>query len=145
MTRDMPRDLAELSPGAFAYVGDAVFTLHVRTRLVLAGCRPQHELHRLATEDVRAAAQAGFLAALEDKLTDEEKSIVRWARNARIGKGGGGTSAERHHATAFEALLGFLYLNGRNARLEQLLELVANPPPAPEADLGNPSSAHPRP
>ncbi len=124
-------DIAELSPTALAYVGDAVFTLHVRTRLVTTGgSKSRLELHRLATEDVRAAAQARFLALLEDKLTGEEKSIVRWARNARIGKGGGGTPAERHHATAFEALLGFLYLNGRGDRLAELLGLVANPPPS---------------
>jgi ribonuclease III family protein len=96
-----------------------------------SGQKPQRELHRLATDDVRASAQARSLAALEDKLTAEEKSIVRWARNARIGKGGGGTPAERHHATAFEALLGHLYLSGQTARLSELLDLVTNPAPGP--------------
>jgi ribonuclease-3 family protein len=120
----------ELTSVALAYVGDAVFTLHVRTRLAVAASRPQHELHRLASEDVRAAAQAHWLELLEDKLSAEEKTIVRWARNARIGKGGGGTPAERHHATAFEALLGHLYLSGRTARLRELLDsLTTNPAP----------------
>lgn len=114
----------ELTPAALAYVGDAVFTLYVRTRLAVAATRPQHELHRLASDEVRAAAQAHWLELLEDKLSDEEKTIVRWARNARIGKGGGGTPAERHRATAFEALLGYLYLSGRSTRLQELLDLL---------------------
>jgi ribonuclease-3 family protein len=121
----------DLRPAALAYVGDAVFTLHVRTRLVAAGCRPQQEMHQLASQDVRASAQAHWLELLEDKLSPEEKSVVRWARNARIGKGGGGTPAERHHATAFEALLGHLYLSGHVARLNELLDLLANPTPSP--------------
>lgn len=123
-------ELSELGPSALAYVGDAVFTLAVRTRLVLGGGLSGREMHSLATGDVRAAAQARALAVLEDYLSREEKDIVRWARNARVGKGGGGTPAERHHATAFEALLGYLYLDGRTARLNELLALLANPAPS---------------
>ena len=111
----------QLSPAALAYVGDAVYTLHVRTGLVAAGCRRQSEMHRLASEDVRAAAQARWLALIEDDLSPGERDVVRWARNARIGKGGGGTPAERHHATAFEALLGHLFLSGQLTRLQELL------------------------
>lgn len=114
-----------MGPVALAYVGDAVYTLHVRAHLVCRGPAKQRELHRLASAEVRASAQARSLLELEDKLTAEEKSIVRWARNAKIGKGGGGTPAERHHATAFEALLGHLYLTGQSQRLEELLAAVA--------------------
>jgi len=122
----------QLSPAALAYVGDAVYTLHVRTGLVTAGSRPQSEMHRLASQDVRAASQARWLTLIEADLLPAEKDVVRWARNARIGKGGGGTPAERHHATAFEALLGHLFLSGQSTRLQELLdrlEQLANPAP----------------
>jgi ribonuclease-3 family protein len=115
---------ADISPVTLAYIGDAVYTLHVRTRVACRGPAKQRDLHRLATDEVRAAAQARTLARLEDKLSDEERCVVRWARNAKIGRGGGGTVAERHLATGFEALLGHLYLTGQDARLEELLSAV---------------------
>ena len=117
----------DLSSTALAYVGDAVYTLWVRTHLVRRGPASQRDLHRLTIGEVRAAAQARSLAVLEDVLTPEEQSIARWARNAKIGKGGGGTAAERHQATAFEALLGHLYLSGQEERLAAVLSAVTLP------------------
>ena len=95
--------------------------------LIRSGKREGYEeaQRRMAAQwPVTGEGLDGWLDLLEDKLSDEEKTIVRWARNARIGKGGGGTPAERHRATAFEALLGYLYLSGRSTRLQELLDLL---------------------
>lgn len=124
MAGDRPCLSPEVSATALAYVGDALFTLWVRTYYVRRGPAKQRELHRLCSGVVRAGAQAQWLGLVEDMLAEEEKSIVRWARNAKIGKGGGGTSAERHLATGFEALLGYLYLTGQTTRLDSLLSFV---------------------
>jgi ribonuclease-3 family protein len=110
---------------ALAHVGDAVHALCVRCGILSLGPISQRELHARSTAAVHAAAQAGALATIEPLLTAEERDVVRRARNAKLGKGGGGSPADRHLATAFEALLGFLYLSGRDGRLQELLALVS--------------------
>ncbi|MGE5554045.1 MAG: Mini-ribonuclease 3 [Betaproteobacteria bacterium] len=110
------------SPLALAYVGDAVFELWVRERLVRQGPGRMADLHREAVALVRASAQAAFLRRLADCLTQEEEEVVRRARNAKSGPAPRGVPVQDYrHATAFEALLGYLYLNGRQGRLEDLL------------------------
>jgi ribonuclease-3 family protein len=113
------------SPLILAYVGDAVFELWVRERL--AGREPGKvtDLHQAAVALVRAPAQAALLRRLAGLLTPEEEEIVRRARNAKSGPAPRGVPVQDYrHATAFEALLGYLYLNGRQERLEDLLNQV---------------------
>jgi ribonuclease-3 family protein len=122
-----PVDAGQLSPAALAYVGDAIYTLLVRSLLVGRGPAKQSELHARSVAAVRAPAQARALDRLEAHLTDEERTIVRRARNAHVGRGGGGTGAERHYATGLEALFGYLYLSGRIERLMALFDIIASP------------------
>ncbi|OGS69471.1 MAG: hypothetical protein A2Y96_01785, partial [Firmicutes bacterium RBG_13_65_8] len=119
-------DAGELPPAALAYVGDAVFTLLVRSLLVGRGPARQSELHAESVRAVRAAAQARALSQLEPHLTDEERGVARRARNAHVGRGGAGTQAERHFATGLEALFGYLYLSGRIERLTALFKTLAS-------------------
>ncbi len=114
-------------PGSLelAYLGDTVYDLYVRRRLVVAGGRMK-DLHRAAVSQVRASAQSEALARVEDLLTEEEQGVVRRARNAKQSVPKSATPGEYHRATAFEALLGFLYLLGRHDRLEEILT-TANP------------------
>ena len=122
-----PADAGQISPAALAYVGDAVYTLLVRSLLVGRGPARQSELHVRSVAAVRAPAQARALDKLEAHLTGEERTIVRRARNAHVGRGGGGTGAERHFATGLEALFGYLYLSGRIERLLALFDVIASP------------------
>ena len=114
-------------PGSLelAYLGDTVYDLYVRRRLVVTGGRMK-DLHRAAVSQVRASAQSEALARVEDLLTEEEQGVVRRARNAKQSVPKSATPGEYHRATAFEALLGFLYLLGRTERLEEILS-TANP------------------
>lgn len=115
----------ELNPLALAFIGDAVCDLHVRLALV-AGEHPQARgLHEAAVAYVRAEAQAEALRRLDGQLTEAEQGIVRRARNARPGH------PPRHadpavyrQATAFEALIGYLFLAGQTARLKEVLCLA---------------------
>ena len=75
-------DINLLSPLTWAYVGDAVYELYVRTNLVNKTKLKPHKLHIESIKYVKAKAQADILKEIMDKLTDDEKEIVRRARNA---------------------------------------------------------------
>ena len=114
-------------PGSLelAYLGDTVYDLYVRRRLVINGGRMK-DLHRAAVSQVRASAQSQALTRIEEMLTEEEQGVVRRARNAKQNPPKNADPGDYHRATAFEALLGFLYLMDRQARLQEILT-AANP------------------
>ena len=114
-------------PGSLelAYLGDTIYDLYVRRRLVIAGGRMK-DLHRAAVSQVRASAQSEALARVEEMLTEEEQGVVRRARNVKQHPPRNADPADYHRATAFEALLGYLYLMGREERLQEILT-TANP------------------
>lgn len=116
-----------LSPLTWAYVGDSVFELYIRTHLVNKTNLKPHKLHIEAINYVKAKAQAEFLKKIEEILTDEEKEIVRRGRNAQNHHLPKNSNVQEYmHATAFEALIGFLYLTKKYKRLEEILKLVIN-------------------
>ncbi len=111
-----------LNPLVWAYVGDSVYELFIRTNLVNNSNEKVHKLHVNAIKFVKAAGQAKILKAIEDELTEEEKNIVRRARNTQnhhIAKNA--TPAEYAYATAFEGLIGYLYLTKQDKRLKYIL------------------------
>ncbi|BDG62131.1 Mini-ribonuclease 3 [Caldinitratiruptor microaerophilus] len=120
MTATRPELLPALT---LAYVGDAVHDLYVREWLVRqGGAQPAGRLHRAATAYVRAGAQAAALRALLPELSPVEADIVRRGRNARPAHAPrGADAAEYQAATAFEALVGYLYLSGQRERLRAVL------------------------
>lgn len=100
-----------MPPLTWAYVGDCVYELYIRTKLVNETKLKPHALHIEAIKHVKAKAQAETLKNIYEELTEKEQDIVRRGRNA-----------ENHHlpknanvqdymySTAFEALIGYLYL-----------------------------------
>lgn len=111
-----------LNPLVWAYVGDSVYELFIRTNLVNNSNEKVHKLHINAVKFVKAAGQAKILKAIETELTEEEQNIVRRTRNTQnhhIAKNA--TPAEYSYATAFEGLVGYLYLNKRYERLKYIL------------------------
>jgi ribonuclease III family protein len=120
---DVPINL--LSPVVLAYIGDAVFEIYIRQRLVAGYNRKPHELHRAATSYVSAAAQAKLLQSWMPILTEEEVDIVRRGRNTKSGQPPKNADpADYRHATALECLVGYLYYHGMRERLEQLIEIA---------------------
>ena len=105
-----------------AYIGDAVYTLCVRTKLALASDDKAAELERRVTEIVRAESQAKLVASLLPFMTEEEQGVYRRARNARkTTRAKHATAGEYSMSTGFEAVIGYLYLTGNRERLEALL------------------------
>ncbi|HEY3365099.1 MAG TPA: ribonuclease III domain-containing protein [Symbiobacteriaceae bacterium] len=115
-----------LPPLTLAYVGDAVYELWVRNRLLELGHVRVNDLHRTAVRYVRARAQAQALAELQPLLSEAEQDVARRGRNAKGHQAPKGSDPVEYGAsTAFETLVGFLYLSGREERLEEVLSLTA--------------------
>lgn len=113
-----------ISPLIWAYVGDAVYELYIRTHLINTTNLKPHELHRKSIKYVSANAQAEILKKIENILTDEEKQIVRRARNAQNHHLPKNTNVANYsYSTAFEGLIGYLYLSDNKKRLEEILNL----------------------
>lgn len=111
-----------MSPLVWAYVGDSVYELFIRTHLVETTNLKPHKLHIEAIKYVKAKAQAKILESLQGELTEKEKEIVRRTRNSEnhhLPKNANPT--DYMYATAFEGLIGYLYLNGQKERLNELL------------------------
>ena len=85
---------------------------------------PVEQLHRAKVSKVKASAQAAALKELMPTLTTAEADIVRRARNLKTAVPRSASVAEYRYSTAFEALIGHLYLNQEFSRLDALLEAV---------------------
>lgn len=116
-------DVDSMSPLIWAYVGDSVYELYIRTHLVNITKLKPHQLHIKSIQYVKAGAQAEILEKLMEILTKEEKEIVRRGRNAEnhhLPKNA--TVQEYMYSTAFESLIGYLYLTKQDDRLKEILE-----------------------
>ena len=127
-------------PGSLelAYLGDALYDLYVREHLIAHGGRVR-ALHREAISLVCAHAQSEALARVADALTDEESDVVRRARNAKQSPPKNADPGEYHRATALEALVGWLYVTGRQDRMNEILKLALPfPKPSPLGKVDSP-------
>lgn len=118
-------DLREQSPLALAFVGDGVYEVLVR-RMLVAGTRlPPAKLHRAAVQYVSAKGQFAALEAVLPLLTEEEQGVVRRGKNASKASVAKHASPEEYRAsTALESLFGWLYLQDRGQRIEELFAVI---------------------
>ncbi|HZG73254.1 MAG TPA: Mini-ribonuclease 3 [Chondromyces sp.] len=117
-------DAKQLNSLALAYMGDAVYETYVRHHLLLRGQVKPHQLHKEATYYVSAKAQAQILHKMKEEglLTEEELAVVRRGRNAKSGTVPKNTDVQTYrHSTAFEALIGYLFLIQETKRMEELI------------------------
>lgn len=113
-----------LSPVVLAFVGDAVYSLFVREKLVFEkDCKPG-ELNKLAVKRVKATAQAKLIQSIIPYLTEDELAIYKRARNAKKNtKAKSASVVEYNMSTGFEAVLGYLYLTSNLDRINYLLNV----------------------
>lgn len=111
-----------LHPLVLAYVGDAYFTLYIRTRLLAYEQNKVRILHTFDAKMVSAAMQAHGYKGIESILTEEEIAVVRRGRNAKSNVPKSATISEYRYSTGFEALLGSLYLSEKFDRLSEIAE-----------------------
>lgn len=117
---------AQLSPLVLAYIGDGVYELFVRNKLInLHPDKSAHKLHILSSSHVKASAQSKSMLAIEPMLTDEELAIYKRGRNAKSATVPKNADvADYRRATGFEALIGYIYLMKNNDRLNELMEIA---------------------
>lgn len=121
-------DVRSYSPLALAFIGDGVYELMVRERIVCAGNCGVKSLHSRTVEQVRCDAQAAAVQRLEPLLTAEESDVLRRGRNAHPGHvPKNADPAVYHQATGLETLFGYLYLKGELSRIRALFDAIHTP------------------
>ena len=117
-------EIDEMSPLVWAYIGDCVYELFIRMHLINTTRLKPHKLHIESIQYVKAKAQAEILEKVMDHLTEQEIEIVKRGRNAEnhhLPKNA--TVQDYMYSTAFEALIGYLYLTKQDERLNEILQL----------------------
>ena len=116
------------SPLVLAYIGDSVYEVYVRGRIIEENPDlPAYKLHKKTINYVKAHSQSESIESLLPDLSEEEEAVYRRGRNAKsptVPKNADVTEYRR--ATGFEALIGFLYLDGRTERLHLLMQNAYN-------------------
>ena len=115
-------DVRAYSPLTLAYLGDAVYEIIIRSVIVEQSNAPVQKLHKRSSALVKASAQASMIKKLEPLLSEEEEAVYKRGRNAKsytVAKNASMT--DYRMATGFEALMGYLFLQGR---MDRILELV---------------------
>lgn len=111
----------QLNPLTLAFVGDGVYNLYVRTYAVEHMDVKASRMNSFCRDYVKAEAQAKAYRALESELTETELAVAHRARNSHpYNKAKNASGADYMHATALEAVIGYLYVSGQNERLEYI-------------------------
>ena len=112
----------QLSPITLAFIGDAVYTLFVREKIVFENDLSGNELNKRTSAVVKATAQAEFIRKIMPLLTEEEVEIFKRARNTKKNTRAKSASVSDYNAsTGFEAVIGYLYITGETDRINYLL------------------------
>lgn len=118
----MKQDINQINTTALAYLGDAVYEVEVRRRMMLEGAENVDRLHQMSVRFVRAESQAYAVKQLTEKLSEEEQALVKRARNRKIATKPKNLDPVIYKlATAFEALIGYLYLKRDMERLDEII------------------------
>ncbi len=118
----LPQQAAQVPALTLAYLGDTLYDLYVRSRLVSTHEDTTGRLNRRAIAFVSAVGQSRALKALWDRLNEEERQIAQRGRNAKTPTAAKNASIQDYHfATALETLLGYLYLSGQDSRAKEIM------------------------
>lgn len=118
-------DVSDYSPMTFAFMGDCVYDLLVRRRVIMEANRPAKDLHSICSEMVCCKGQVKAFKKVVNYLTEEELNVFTRGRNAKVKHiPKHATPAEYHIATGFESIFGYLYLKGDMERKQWLFEII---------------------
>ena len=112
---------------ALAYLGDAIYEVYIREYLLNQGLEKVNKLQKEATKYVSARGQAEYLKNMinDNFLTEEELQIVMRARNHKTNSSPKNTDIITYkNATGLEALIGYLYLDGNNDRIVEIMNYI---------------------
>lgn len=117
-------DPEQLHPRVLAHLGDAVYEVYIRRIALEHGHTHLKALHRFTTQRVSGQFQSQLIAWLQPTLTEDEQDLVRRGRNLPVSSHRRSDHQVHRHASGFEALIGYLYLNDP-ARLEVIWQQIA--------------------
>ena len=118
-------DVRTLSSLTLAFIGDSVYELFVRTKILSDGNRPASELHKIAVGYVKAKAQSTAMHMIRDSLSEEELTIYKRGRNTNIHTVPKNADMNDYRqATGLEALIGYLYITNQQQRLYEVMEMA---------------------
>ncbi|MCQ2532205.1 MAG: Mini-ribonuclease 3 [Saccharofermentans sp.] len=116
-------DLREVNASALAYVGDSIYELYARCHVASRSASQSGKMHKLTVKYVSAAAQAKAIRAIEPELSEEELGYFRRGKNSNPPTMSKNASPVDYlYATGFEALLGYLFLENREDRLDYIIQ-----------------------
>ena len=119
------REINRMSMLALAHIGDGVYELLTRTMLCREGYQSATKLHFKTVSLVNAGAQAKAVEKLLPILSEDELGIYKRGRNAKVNSVPQKASVEEYHAaTGLEALFGWLYLQGKTERINELYSVI---------------------
>jgi ribonuclease-3 family protein len=135
-TFQLPKvDIKTYSPLVLAYIGDGIYDIIIRTIMVAKGNSQPNKLHKRTSQLVKASAQSAMIEAILDELTEEELKIYKRGRNAKSSTmAKNATMVDYRRATGFEALMGYLYLQGQ---LKRIIDLIKSGLDKSEINLDN--------
>ena len=108
-----------------AFIGDGVYDLLVREYLVTHSSAHVGELNQMKVELVNCKSQAAFMKQIMEQLSEEELDVYKRGRNTKVNSASKhSTLSDYHAATGMEALFGWLYLKGRQERINELFTLI---------------------
>jgi len=118
-------EIRALSNLGLAHIGDCVYELMVRSRIICSGRSTSAGLHKETVKYVSAPAQAEAVEKILPHLSEEERDVYRRGRNTRVNSVPKNADISQYHAaTGLEALFGWLYLNARHERLNELFAII---------------------
>lgn len=122
----MMKNPLEYSPLVLAYIGDAVYEIYTRERILEKNPNmPAHKLHMENIKYVKAKAQSNSVSAIEPMLKEDEQMVFKRGRNAKSGTTPKNADVlEYHRATGLESLFGYLRLSGKEERLAELMTVA---------------------
>ncbi|KLO23616.1 MULTISPECIES: Mini-ribonuclease 3 [unclassified Marinitoga] len=119
------KDLREVPVDTFAYIGDAVINLYFINYIIDTGRKKAGKLHNESKNYVSAKAQAKIVDNILNSFNEEEKNIYKRGLNSKGAKKRG-NDLEYRKATAFETVVGYLFLKKDYTRLNEILESSKN-------------------
>lgn len=120
----MEKNPNELNALTLAYIGDAIYEVYIRNHVVLKGGKPS-VYHQRTISYVSAKAQASIIHYILPLLSEQEQDIVKRGRNAKsYTMPKNANMIDYRYSTAFEALIGFLFLSNNMERLEEIISLA---------------------
>ena len=116
------QDVFSMDALTLAYIGDACWSLYIRDHLIGTGIYNVQILNSLASEMVSARWQSRILQEIREFLNDRELKVLKRGRNTKSSVPKSATVSEYRESTAFEALLGYLYLSQNETRLKFVMD-----------------------